>query len=145
MKKVYLLLISLIALTVAGCSNNDDLYDEMPKAIETFVAQYYPNSQLASFTHNTNNYRLVLKNGPTMVFDNNYLWLTLNGNGSPLPGNFLFNEMPPEVYSYLQETENVNYVFSTERDNDNYTVVLLDYTIHYNTATGKLTGDKPDK
>ncbi len=143
MKKFYFIFISLIALTISACSSNDDLYNEMPKAIETFVAQYYPNSQLESFTQSTGKYRLVLKNGPTMVFNNDYQWQTLNGNGSTLPGNFLFNEMPPEVYSYLQETESLNDVFSAERDNADYTIVLLNYTIHYNTSTGQLTGEKP--
>lgn len=141
MKHLTSILISILSLIALGCSNNDDLYNEMPRAIESFVAQYYPNSQLSSFTHNGDRYRLVIKDGPTMVFDNEYQWILLNGNGSPLPGNFLFNELPPEVYSYLQETENLNDVFSVERDSPDYTVMLLDYTIHYDTATGHLTGD----
>lgn len=141
MKHLTSILISVLSLIVLGCTNNDDLYNEMPRAIETFVAQYYPNSQLSSFTHTTDKYRVVIKDGPTMVFDNNYQWTMLNGNGSPLPSNFLFNEMPPEVYSYLQETENLNDVFSVERDSSDYTIMLLDYTIEYNSATGHLTGD----
>lgn len=145
MKHFTSILISMLALLFIGCSSNDDLYNEMPRAIESFVAQYYPNTQLASFTHSSNKYRLVLKDGPTMVFDDTYQWTMLNGNGSPLPGNFLFNEMPPEVYSYLQETENLNDVFSVQRDSSDYTIMLLDYTIEYNTVTGHLTGGNQKK
>ncbi len=136
----YILFIALLTGVVGACSSND-AYDEMPREIQTFISQYYPNSQLESFTSSDSGYVAIIKNGPTMTFGLNYKWIQINGNGSVLPQVLLFNDFPPDLYKYLQETENTNSVFKVTRTSTTYTVELLDYKIYYDISTGKITGD----
>jgi hypothetical protein len=58
----------------------------------------------------------------------------------PLPQVLLFDRLPPSLYSYLEETENLGNVFSIERDRTTYTVVLLNETLSYDVATEQITG-----
>lgn len=58
----------------------------------------------------------------------------------PLPQVLLFDQLPPALYKYLEETENLGNVFSLERNRSTYTVVLLDETLSYDIATQQITG-----
>ncbi len=140
MKRIFTLILGIMALTLGACSSNDPVYNDMPADIMKFVAQYYPNSKVETFTETDASYRLVLDDGPTMVFNKTCQWQKLDGNGSVLVQNFLFNELPPELYEYLQNTDELNQVFSVSRDSKEYTVELLNSSLTYNIATGKLTG-----
>lgn len=145
MKHVISIISAIILLATFGCNNNDGVYNAIPREISSFVDQYYPNSEVQTFTSSGNLYRLVVKNGPTMLFDKTYSWEMLNGNGNTLPQNFLFNELPPEVYAYLQETEDLNEVYSVERNSKDYIIVLLDYTLTYDISSGDITGGEAAK
>lgn len=141
MKRVFTAFLSILALTLGACSNNDEVYNEMPTEITKFIAQYYPNTQVETFTETPDStYRVVLKDGPTIEFGKTCLWTMLNGNGSVIAQNFLFNELPPELYEYLQSTDELGEVFSVSRDSKTYTVVLLDQTLGYDIASGSITG-----
>ena len=140
MKRIFTLLFGIMLLALSGCTNHEDVYNDMPQDITKFVAQYYPNSAVESFTETDERYRVVLDDGPTIVFDKTCSWEMLNGNGSVVVQNFLFNELPPEMYEYLQSTDNLNEVFSVSRDKSDYTVVLLNSTLTYNISTGKISG-----
>lgn len=142
MKRIIPILLSIMAFVAYGCSDNEEVYKEIPQEITSFISQYYPNGAVESFATSDNQYRVVLKDGPTLVFNKACLWQMVNGNGSVIVQNFLFNELPPELYAYLQETENLGQVFSVSRTSTDYTVVLLQYTINYNVETGKITGDE---
>lgn len=140
MKRITMLLTGIFGLILGACSSNDEVYNNMPQDITYFVAQYYPSSKVETFTQTDERYRVVLDDGPTIVFDKTCSWEMLNGNGSTVVQNFLFNELPPEMYEYLQSTNALNEVFSVSRDSKEYTVVLLDSTLTYDIATGKITG-----
>lgn len=141
MKRMVTAFLGILALTLGACSGNDEVYNGMPSEIEKFVAQYYPNSQVDTFTDTADGgYRLVLKDGPTMVFDKTCMWQSIDGNGSVIVQNFLFNELPPEVYEYLQSTDGLNEVFSVERSTKSYTLGLLDSTLSYDISSGEITG-----
>lgn len=126
---------------LAGCSSND-LYEDMPREIQSFVSQYYPNSQLESFTSTETTFTVVLKNGSTMVFGADRQWIKVDGNGSVLPQVLLFNDLPPALYSYLQETENTDSVFCITRNATAYTVKLLTRLLTYDISTGDITGQE---
>lgn len=125
---------------LSGCSNND-LYEDMPAEIQSFISQYYPNSALASFTSSASTYTVIIKDGPTISFGSDYRWTRVDGNGSTLPQVLLFNDLPPELYAYLQETENTNSVFCVSRTAKEYTVELLTEKLTYEIATGQITGE----
>lgn len=137
--RIYVMM-SLICL-LAGCNDDDRYYDEMPREISGFLAQYYPDSEVSDFGETAGVYTLQIKNGATLRFDNLMQWIYVNGNGATLPGNFLYNELPEKAYDYLEETENVDGVYMVARDKTEYTITLKENTLHYNSGTGKLTGD----
>lgn len=120
--------------------DNSELWDEVPGEITTFINQYFPNSALESVTHTGKSYHIRIKNGPGMAFDTDYEWTDVNGYGMPLPQVLLFDQLPPRLYDYLQETEQLNAVFSMSRDGDKYTITLLSSSLQYDTSTGQLTG-----
>ncbi len=140
MNKVVSLILAIVAVIAASCSHSD-LYDGMPRQIQSFISQYYPNSQLSTFTSTETAYNVGIKDGPSIVFDTSCNWTYINGNGSQLPQVLMFNDLPPKLYSYLEETENTKDVYEASRDAKEYTLILLDYTLHYNIADGEITGD----
>lgn len=144
MKQIWLTIICLLTLVTTGCSNSE-LYDDMPREIQNFVAQYYPNSTLASFSSTNAGYIVVIKNGPTMMFDTDCQWTKVDGDGSTLPSNFLYNCLPTTLYEYLQETENATEVFGVTRTSKEYVVNLLKDTLTYDIETEKITGNTPDQ
>lgn len=140
MKNIAYWAMATMAACVCACSN--EAYNDMPSQIQSFIAQYYPNSELATFTSTDSTYTAVIKNGPTFVFASNYGWLSLNGNGSTLPQVFLFNELPTKLYDYLEETENTNNAFIATRNSSVYTVTLLDTRVTYTVASKEITGEE---
>lgn len=141
MKRFYFLIFFCVALmySTQGCSKND-LYDDMPQSINNFISQYYPNSSLASFSVTDNGYVAVIKDGPGITFGKDCKWTSIDGYGSTVPQVFLFNELPPALFAYLQETENLDSVFIISRDTKEYRLKLLDTSLTYDIASGKLTG-----
>lgn len=142
MKIRLLLIISLLLAALTGCHSND-IYDEMPQQIQLFISQYFPNSEVQSFSRSGAIYHIRIANGPGMTFDEKYAWTNVNGSGTPLPQVFLFDQLPPAVYEYLQETSRLDAVFAAERTDKTYTLQLLDSTITYDIATRQITGTVP--
>lgn len=144
MKTNPLLNILVMAVTplmaVVSSCKDADLWDELPTEISEFISQYYPNSGIDSFTDSSTTYHVRLSNGPGITFDKNYHWEAINGYGMPLPQVLLFDQLPPALYQYIEETEELNEVFSIERNSKSYTIVLLDSTLHYYIETQAITG-----
>ncbi len=132
-------LLAACALTwvVTSCKHSD-LWDDMPGPIAEFINHYYPFSELDSFTKGSTTYHVRIDDGPGLTFGSDYAWIAVDGYGLPLPQVMLFDQLPPALYNYLQETERLNGVFSMERDNVDYTVTLLDGTLRYVIATGEM-------
>lgn len=136
---VIMMAVSVIIGGLSACKDND-LWGELPSEISQFITQYFPNSDIDSFSESSNTYHVRLKDGPGMTFGKDCDWEAINGYGMPLPEVLLFDQLPPALYSYLEETTNLGSVFSMERDKAAYTIVLLDTTLHYDIATQEITG-----
>lgn len=140
-------LFSLLVMTLAplaaisGCKDND-LWGELPAEVSQFITQYFPNSSIDSFTSSATTYHVRIADGPGLTFSHNCLWEAINGYGLPLPKVLLFDQLPPALYSYLEETDNLGSVFSIERERNMYSVVLLSTTLHYNVSTEEITSDQ---
>ena len=107
------------------------------------LTQYYPNSEVQSYTHNAGVYHVRLDDGPGLTFDSSYEWTDIDGYGMPLPQVLLFDQLPPKIYQYLQETGQLNAVFAVRRDSTEYALTLLDQNLRYDIASGELTGTAP--
>ena len=134
-----LLFFSLIMLAViSGCSS--DASDELPGTVSKFITQYFPDMGVKSYqTSASGNSVVVMSGGPTIMFDKDERWTEIDGNGSVLPEVLMYDELPPELYSYLQSTEQQNGVYELKRDKYYYKLTMLDTVLTYDIATGKVT------
>lgn len=141
---IFLLIFSMTLPGLTACSDDDSLFNDLPPKIVNFVSEYFPDYGVENYVHSKDNlYHVRLKKGPGMTFNANQEWITINGYGLPLPRVLLFDQLPPALYLYLQETENTESVFSVERDGFTYTLVLLNDTVRYDIATGEVTVKTP--
>ncbi len=131
--------VATILLIIGSCKDSEP-WDELPTKISDFVTQYFPNTGVESFTESTTTYHVRMSNGPGLTFNKNYEWEAINGYGMPLPQVLLFDQLPPALYKYLEETNNLGNVFSMERNKASYTIVLLDSTLNYDIQTQEITG-----
>jgi hypothetical protein len=129
-----------LAIVMTLSCHTNDYYNELPDKLVSFIAQYFPNTGVESYSQSNDKYIVKLVDGPGLTFSSSYSWLDINGYGMVLPQVLLFDQLPPALYQYLQETENLHNVFTISRNKSEYTVTLLDSTLTYNIATGRLHG-----
>lgn len=141
-KKRYLITALSILLLIA-CS--DTLWDELPSPISTFITTYYPNSGISNYKEENNTYYVKIKNGASLVFDSNYDWTQINGNGVPIPKIFIFNEMP-KIYQYLEARELTSDLMEAKNEPRNIILTFTDFRLEYIKETGDIRTytEKPD-
>ena len=135
------ILFATVLLAFAGCKDSEP-WNELPDKISNFITQYFPNTGIESFSESTTTYHVRMSNGPGLTFNKDCDWEAINGYGMPLPQVLLFDQLPPALYKYLEETENLGNVFSLERNKATYTIVLLDSTLTYDIQTQDITGSE---
>lgn len=145
MKITFLLNTLVLAVTpfmafLSSCKD-DQPWDELPADISHFITEYFPNSAIENFTSSSTTYHVRITDGPGLTFDKDCKWEAINGYGMPLPEILLFDQLPPALYKYLEETSQLDSVFTVERNSKTYTVVLLDSTLTYYIATQEIEGN----
>lgn len=134
------ILVSLMALALESCSNNDDeAYNSMPDKVKQFVARYYPGYGVKSYTTSGDVVHLRLDNGPGITFDKDLNLEGVNGYGTTLPQVLLFDMLPPAMFDYLQSTDELNDVFAMTFTADDVTVELMSSRIVYDVKTAKIS------
>ena len=131
----------LVILTLGAFACSDTLWDELPSPVSEFLSRYYPEETVESeqWTDGDTLYTVKLKNDAWITFDKSLKWQTVNGRGVPLPEIFLFDELPPAVYEYLQSIESLAAVYRVNRTPSQLTLELLDNAVVYDYATGHIT------
>lgn len=140
-----ILILLLGTLLVFGACSSDALEDT-PTTISRFITQYFPNQRVKSYTDTADGgHKAVLDNSATLIFDENNKWIEIDGEGITLPDVLLYDQLPPELYSYLQATAQTNGVYAVSRDNFYYKLTMLDTVITYTISTGAITypGEMP--
>lgn len=132
--KKYILAVISIVMFIA-CS--DTLWDELPSEISTFITTYYPNSGISNYSEKDGGYYVTIKNGASMVFDSNYDWILVNGNGVPIPVIFIFNEMP-KIYQYLEAREMTSDLMEADNQPRNIILTFTDFRLEYIKETGEI-------
>lgn len=128
---------AVAAMVVILMACSDSLWNDLPAPISQFITTYYPNTAIAQYSDDDNQYRVVVKNGPVMTFDSEYKWTMVDGNGVPLPVIFVYNEMP-DVYQFLlarDETDTVMKAVNTPRA---IYITLTDRNLEYIKETGQI-------
>lgn len=136
------LVFALLCLVAPSCSH-DDVWNEVPAAVETFLNRYFPNSELESVTHTDAGLRVRIKNGPGLTFDAAGEWTVIAGYGEILPQVLLFDDLPPALYNYLEEAEVLDSVYSLERNSKTYIVGLSNTSVVYDISTGRISSPIP--
>lgn len=146
MKTLYfkiLLILTVILAPLVGCSNSND-QNQIPQPIVEFCSEYYPLQSVENFGFNGTVYHIRLENGAGLSFNSSYNWIAVNGYGEVLPEMFLFDNLPPTMYQYLQEMSLTGSVYAVTRDKSMYNVSLSDSSVTYDIATGHITTDSPN-
>lgn len=140
-KSIFIL--SIIALGFASCSE-PDAWSKVPDNVSNFLQQYWPGSELTLVsTSKDGECNVTIKNGPSLKFNASGSWTEINGNGSTLPSELLYDQLPDRFYKYIQEMEATNGVYSLKRNSDTYEAGLQNTTLTYNIATGETTFPRP--
>ena len=129
-------LLALVAMV--SCQTSDDSADNMSPQVAQFVARYFPGYAVEQCTVNAGVTHVKLKNGPGIVFDASDNLESVNGYGMPLPQVLLFDTLPPSLFDYLQSGENLDNVFSVKFTPRQVTVELLETTVVYDIASGRI-------
>ena len=138
MKKSISILVLALTMIAAGCSNT--LLDRLPEKVAEFIEEYFPGEggSVAEFNDDAT-FVVRLHNSALISFNKEYNWQSVNGFGSTLPQMFLFDQLPPALYQYLQEIEGVNGVYGVVRDTRQYRVELKNQSLLYNIEDGSIT------
>lgn len=126
-----------IMLSLAACSN--EAWDELPSPIANFISQYFPGNGVKGFNEYEGTYKVTVNNGVGLTFDSDYQWTEIDGNGSALPEVLIYDQMPPELFTYLQATAQQSEVYGVKRDRKFYKLTMLDTVLTYDIHTGKVT------
>lgn len=130
----------LAVIIFMGACGEGSAYDELPKPIADFVSQYFPFGEVDEYTvDNAGNSVVKIRNGATLSFDADCDWTDINGNGSVLPANFLYNQLPPVLYDYIESLEFTNNVYRTIRTLTGVRVEFRDTYVEYDDATQAIT------
>lgn len=139
MKRNTLNFFALLAIIcmMGACDNN--AWDELPQPISSFVSEYFPFGEVESYRTGDNGSVVQIKNGATLSFDNNYAWTDINGNGVPLPQNFLYDELPEALYRYVESIEMQGSVYRAINEARRIILDLHDSQIEYDKNTQTIT------
>lgn len=125
-------------MLAGACSN--DATDDMPGAISSFLAHYFPGLKVKSYNEVNDDTQIVqLSGGPTLRFDGDNQWTDIDGNGATLPQVLMYDELPTQLYAYLQGTEQQSDVTAVKRDSHYYKLTMIDTVITYEISTGDIT------
>ncbi len=130
-----------LSTAITGCASNDR--ENVPGPVAQFLSEYFPLQAVTECSYDDNTYHVKLRNSFSLIFDDRYHWISINGYGNTLPEMFLFDELPPALYNYLQELSLTTQVYAVTHDRFVYHAMLLDSSITYTIATGIVTPDKP--
>ena len=136
---ILIMTVTPLTAVMTACRDNEP-WGELPEEISEFINQYFPNSGIEDFSESATTYHVRIISGPGLTFGKDCKWEAISGYGMPLPQVLLFDQLPPALYNYLDETENLDNVFGLERDRAHYPVVLLADTLTYDISTQQITG-----
>lgn len=139
-RRIIPLVLSLSVLSAAILSAcGEDVWDQLPAGVSQFLAQYFPGVGISSYSSSSAAYSVELRNDASLRFGSDLKWTEIDGNGSPLPQDLIYDQMPEAVYTYLEQGELTSGVFAVRRDAECYLITLHDSLIRYDIATRKIT------
>ncbi|MDE6384401.1 MAG: PepSY-like domain-containing protein [Paramuribaculum sp.] len=131
-------IVLMITIVMMGaCGNN--AWDELPSPIAKFVSEYFPYGEVASYVVTDKGSTVKIRNGAELTFDTDYNWTKVNGRGATLPQQFIYDQLPSELYDYLEAIETDEGIYCVTRDGQIIVVELLDSKVEYDGTTGTIS------
>lgn len=140
-RHLFVSLLIIMSAVFSGCTKDE--FDHLPEQIQTFLNTYYPSQGVTSFIESGGVWTIHLDNSATLTFNASSVWTMVDGEGSTLPTQFLFDQLPDPLYQYIVTTDNLDQVYSVSRKDGTYTVTFHDYIVTYDTATETVSPATP--
>lgn len=129
----------MLACLIAGLAQSscsEGVLDDLPRTIKIFVTQYFPGVAVNNYNVAADGQQIVrLRNDATLIFNAENSWTEINGNGSPLPADLIFDQLPSPLYDYLESMELTSGVYSIKKLPNEIEVGLLDTSLTYDLTT----------
>ncbi len=138
MKRNTLTSLALLVIVFLMGACGSTAWDELPGDVANFVTQYF-DGEVQSYTETDKGSVVKLKNSATIAFDTNNQWVDVNGNGVPLPKQFLFDRLPSSLYDYIESVEQTGDVMQVRRTTEGYEVWFSNSAISYDDMTETIT------
>ncbi len=124
MKKIFLLLISVIALsTFVSCDDKPVTGDKLPSKAKTFLSTYFPGIDILSVVRDEDgDYDVNLVDGTEVDFRSNGNWKKVDCHGRLMPSGFY----PANIDTYVTANYPGQYIEEIELENQRYKVGLSD-------------------
>lgn len=136
---LYRMLTALLLIAAAACQSSE-AWDSLPSAISDFITQYYPGSNVSDFdTYSDDTYYVKITNGATLRFNSQLQWTEIDGNGVTLPEVLVYDQLPPELFAFLQSTSQQRDVYAVKRDYKYYKLTMHDTVLTYEINSGRIT------
>ena len=135
----HIFLASILAVIIGMSACGEDVWDELPAPISSFIAQYFPGVGISSYSEHDDCYYVDIRNDASLTFGYDYKWTDINGNGSVLPADMMLDQLPADLYDYLESTESVGGVYAIRRTLHTYYIQLRNSSLEYDVATHTVT------
>ena len=99
-------------------------------------------SGISKYDETNDKYYVTIKNGASLIFDSNYEWTSINGNGTTLPEIFVTDKLPEKLVRYLTELELTKEVYAAENEPRIIILSMLNYKIKYIKETGEISQEE---
>lgn len=139
-KHIIMIFGALIMCALTACSDEKDEYSELPAKIQSFVSEYFPETSVSDYSFTGNIYHVTLSESAYLEFNSVPAWTLIDGRGAVLPSMLIYDQLPSALYTYLETIDTTGSVYSLKRTKDTLTVGLLDSSVVYDIASGKVLG-----
>lgn len=137
-----MLLMGVLAVSMAACSDDDNPVNEneLPATAQSFLAKYYPQTNVLTLVKDGKEYEAILTNGHEVDFDKEGEWKTVEAPvGAKIPSGFY----PEAIDIYVAEHYNNVGINEISRDRNGYDVELLTgVDIHFGSAGEFISADR---
>ncbi len=134
----FIALLVLIA-TIGACSSTP--FDDLPTPIASFISEYFPFGSIESYKvdEENGNSTVQISKGARLSFDSDYRWVDVDGCGQTLPQQFLYDQLSPTLYDYIESIEHQTDVYRVRRTAATVVVDFSDSDLEYDIVTQTIT------
>lgn len=121
MKKIFLVLLSAVAILATSCDREVTIpQGQLPAKSQQFLNQYFAGIEISYILEDYNSYDVKLSNGYEVDFYKNGNWKEVDCKYNAIPVGFA----PQTIYDYVTTNFPTNFITKISHDNHGYEVEL---------------------